>query len=229
MSMNIIRQFLAMSLLIYAYKHINSNSVIKFIISILIASLFHRTALLFLPLYFIPWKLIHINRIFWLTLFLTSLLVSQANTFLNISYDMIYILSEYIPFFDIYIHYLYSRYFEIQIQETTGIVVVFKNILFIFVLYYCKNIIKKYPESKPYFVTYFTGVILYNIFFNILIMERVVEYFLFVRPFILSLVIYKVWNKQKNMVEMLVIFGIILIYFAIYFRTILIYPYQYSF
>lgn len=60
-SMNTVRQFVALAMFIYAIKYIKSKEPIKYIIWILIASLFHTSALVLLPLYFfcrtrLTWK-----------------------------------------------------------------------------------------------------------------------------------------------------------------------------
>jgi hypothetical protein len=50
---NMIRQSLAMAICLFAYKYLLKRSFIKYILIILIASMFHYSALILLPLYFI--------------------------------------------------------------------------------------------------------------------------------------------------------------------------------
>ena len=52
-SFNIIRQALAMVIVLYSYKFMFKRNFIKFLLTIIIASMFHITALIFLPFYFI--------------------------------------------------------------------------------------------------------------------------------------------------------------------------------
>lgn len=52
-SLNTIRQFLAVAIFAISIKYILSRSIIKYITLILIATLFHRTALFMIPVYFI--------------------------------------------------------------------------------------------------------------------------------------------------------------------------------
>lgn len=52
MQYNLGRQFLAMMIIFFAIKEIVNRHFIKFIVSVLFASLFHSTALLVMPLYF---------------------------------------------------------------------------------------------------------------------------------------------------------------------------------
>ena len=52
-SLNIMRQAIAMGIAIFSYSFIKERKLIKFIVTIALASCFHITALIFLPLYFI--------------------------------------------------------------------------------------------------------------------------------------------------------------------------------
>ena len=58
-SLNLIRQLLGISIILYSYKYILSRNFIKFISIIILASFFHRTSLIFIFAYFlhkIPYK-----------------------------------------------------------------------------------------------------------------------------------------------------------------------------
>lgn len=52
-SLNIMRQFIAIALFMYAFKYIRSRSAVRFVICIVIAAMFHVSILLALPVYFI--------------------------------------------------------------------------------------------------------------------------------------------------------------------------------
>ncbi len=49
----ILRQVLAISILLYAIKYVRKKEVWKFLSAVVIASMFHRTALVFIPVYFV--------------------------------------------------------------------------------------------------------------------------------------------------------------------------------
>lgn len=59
-SLNLMRQFIAISVVIYASKFIINRNFVKFLIFIAIAFMFHKTAILYLPFYFL--SNIKINR-----------------------------------------------------------------------------------------------------------------------------------------------------------------------
>lgn len=52
-SMNIVRQFLAFTILTFGIKYITERKLWKFIVIVVIATLFHTMALMFIPLYFL--------------------------------------------------------------------------------------------------------------------------------------------------------------------------------
>lgn len=54
-SLSAIRQGLAISIIFFSYKYIENKKIIKFILCIVIAGLFHKTALLLGIIYFIPY------------------------------------------------------------------------------------------------------------------------------------------------------------------------------
>lgn len=53
-NMNGMRQAMAMSICLFAYEHAKNRKIIPFVITVLIAMLFHKTAMCFFPMYFLP-------------------------------------------------------------------------------------------------------------------------------------------------------------------------------
>lgn len=53
-NMNAMRQAMAMSICLFAYEHAQNRKLIPFCLTVLLAMLFHKTALCFLPMYFLP-------------------------------------------------------------------------------------------------------------------------------------------------------------------------------
>jgi len=47
------RQILALSIILYSYKYIVERNLLKYVLLILFASIFHNTALIFIPIYFL--------------------------------------------------------------------------------------------------------------------------------------------------------------------------------
>lgn len=53
-NMNAMRQAMAMSICLFAYDHAKNRKLIPFVLTVLLAMLFHKTALCFMPVYFLP-------------------------------------------------------------------------------------------------------------------------------------------------------------------------------
>lgn len=53
-NMNAMRQALAMSICLLAYEHAKSRNLIAFVLTVVLAMLFHKTAMCFLPVWFLP-------------------------------------------------------------------------------------------------------------------------------------------------------------------------------
>lgn len=74
----LLRQAIAISILMFSIKYIKERKLIKFLLLVILASLFHKTALIFLPLYFI--SKLKINKkilIIWLVLILLLLVFGR--------------------------------------------------------------------------------------------------------------------------------------------------------
>lgn len=66
-AMNVTRQSIAIAIFIYAIKYIKEKKILKYIIFILLASLIHKIALIFIPVYFIANLKIDIKKLIILT------------------------------------------------------------------------------------------------------------------------------------------------------------------
>lgn len=86
-SMNIIRQAMAFSIILYSTIFIISSRLLPFVISIIIAALFHKSAIIFLPFYFffkydfIKNKYLQVALVLASTIFVNPVLESFFNYF----------------------------------------------------------------------------------------------------------------------------------------------------
>lgn len=97
MSLNLIRQFIAMAIIFFALKYIYEKKPIKYIISIGIAMLFHSTAIIALLFYFvyIICKLKRRNIYLCTSVIILLIAVLNYNQILNILVDLGLIASKY--------------------------------------------------------------------------------------------------------------------------------------
>jgi len=54
-NMSGIRQAIAMSICLWAYEHAKRHRLIPFVLTVLVAMQFHKTAICYVPIYFLPW------------------------------------------------------------------------------------------------------------------------------------------------------------------------------
>lgn len=102
-SMNITRQYIAIAIILYSFKYLINRNLIKFSIIVLIASLFHETAIIFLIIYPISYiKLTNRRIILILTMFLI----------INITFARY--ISLLTNFLGVYDNYLNSKYFDLE-------------------------------------------------------------------------------------------------------------------
>ncbi len=81
LSLSVVRQFVAVALLFYAFKYIKERKIITYFIFVFLAFLFHKSAILALPIYFLYGDFI-INRKFILLIFILSFVSSDFIAFL---------------------------------------------------------------------------------------------------------------------------------------------------
>ena len=229
-SMNGVRQFVAISIFLYSIRYIISKNLLFYIVFILLASLFHYSALFLLPVYFIPFKDIY-NQKYWITAFSLSFVFAQTPFLVNGLKQLLIAIGNYIPVMSNYLFYLEGTSYKSRELTGTGLGVVFKNLITLFILIYSKTIIKKYPQSMYYFILFFFGAIVNNLFFTFQIVGRFNIYFLILRTIILALIVFELLNKKTTQT---IAYGIIILYFiiflwAIYNSSNMCNPYQFTF
>lgn len=167
---NIIRQALAMSLFIYSiHKYIEKGKFFQFIFIIIIASLFHKSALFtiaFYPLIRHIHKInIPVNKGFILLLLISLLTITGI-----INHIFIF-LSDLINYRDQNIEH------ETIVQNNTGLgVLLYMLILYIPYYGYMKYPYKKEKTHEQIFKMYYVYVLLVIASYNVELIRRVVEY-----------------------------------------------------
>lgn len=81
--MNGIRQVIAASMFVYSIRFIIEKKLFKYLITILLASLFHQSVLILIPVYFLPKKDLFKNRFLTLSLVFISLYLGMNNFWID--------------------------------------------------------------------------------------------------------------------------------------------------
>jgi hypothetical protein len=203
---NGIRQGLALSIIFYSIKYIFNNKKNKFLFSVLFASFFHLSAILFLPIYWLKKIEITKSRLFaiFIICLLTihfnpfSVLVENIAVYLNIKNVVYYINNELFNPINL---------FDIQVLS--------RLIVFLIILLFFKNI-KKNPYLFILFKIYLLGFITYSFFsFNQDISYRLAFYFKMFEIILLPNVAFEIKDQHNKYAFISIIF---LIYVLTSFR-----------
>jgi transmembrane protein EpsG len=229
-SMNGVRQFAAMSIWMLATRYIINKKLVKYLLLIFIASLFHRSVLILVPFYFIPYHILYKKHI-WIILFVISLIIGSSNTFVDFMESTIFYLGQKIEIIGLYIHYIELNAFQIDEETQTGLGFLFKILVNLILIIISNRVMKKYPQTRVYFILFFIGAVLFNLTYNIQLLGRINNYFIIIKSMVLAISVFHFWQMPKN--RFLVVIFILLYLFlcltAIYNSSNMCSPFRFTF
>ncbi len=204
-----IRQTLSVAIIMFAYKYVVEKRILKFLIFTLIASLFHRSALIFLPFYFLLNIKISDTKI--VVLYFLSILIGNSgilNDFvLNFASSIIFNDSGSEVMSDKLTTIFSSSEFVREISLFSQIISLSTSFAFIIIFLWTK---KKYferdVEFNIYFKIYIFGLILSRLFIGPLSeFARFNNYFSGATIFLFSLILLKQVSLKKTLIFLLMI------------------------
>jgi len=207
-SLNVVRQAIAVAIVLYSYRYVIQKNILKFAIAIIIASMFHTTAILLLPFYFIfnfekrENNLKNLLKIIYL--FFLILIVLNYNSILKI-------LTGYSAF------QKYQNYGYIENFGGNKMIIVDTIILAIILLY--RKPLEKYDKNtKLYIFMMIVGYILELTGFISPYIKRIAVYFNICSIYVLSMFPKIAKNKkEKNIIVFfIIIYAILLFFISIY-------------
>lgn len=160
--MGSIRFGFATIITLFSIKYIIDKKFINFFLIIFLASLFHRSAIVFVLVYFIA----NINLKAWqyIIIFLLSIIIGYSNV---IGQFMLFILDfsrSSFPFLSI-INSKLNNYLTVNLEGTITLAsLIKKSLLFIILMYFKTKVEKHYSWYNQYFNILLFGYILYFIF-----------------------------------------------------------------
>ncbi len=211
-----VRQAVALSIFLFSIKYIEQNNFKKYLIWILIASLFHYSAIGLIFVFFL--KNIKFNSFLWVLLIILSYVGFQLGVF----YNLIFALIEKIPFYgEIYLKN--ERFFDID-QSGSGLSILFKTIVSLFVAFFFNKIKKPIPATL-----FLYGSILANISVGFMPIERFSYYLVYANIIVLPLFFKNDFTKLfiKGFSAIIFIYFLIVSYYglekhgAVPYRTII--------
>ena len=210
-TMSGLRQSLAIMIFFYSIKYIIEKKLLHYSIMISIATLFHSSALILFPIYFI-YKIKFNQKIFSI-IYIVSLFLIGNHWLYN---SMIGLIMEIMTKFDLlsqYSGYMTSDKIDTNTARVgTGLGVLLQWITTLYILYMSKKVLKIYPNLNVYFVLFFIGTISANIFFAIDLIGRVLNYFNISFFIVIASVIYISKEKLEKYFSLLLIIAYFLVY-----------------
>lgn len=252
--MNGVRQFAAMAIWLLGIRYIVESKFVKYILIILLASAFHRSALILIPLYFVTkftpkryfYSICRPDRNVWkigthffsvvrenilVILFFVTLFIGSSNQIVTLIESVILFISNKIDILSTYSRYVYSSKLIINEETGVGLGFWFKILVNLFLIIISTRIIKEYPRYAAYFYLFFIGALIFNVSYNIQLAGRINGYLIIVRPILLAVTMHYFWKIKKNKVFVV---GFCSIYFllflaAIYNSSNMCSPFRFSF
>ncbi|MEB7715533.1 EpsG family protein [Staphylococcus equorum] len=192
-----LRQTLALSLIIFSYKYIRERKLIKFVLLVLFASLFHSTAIIFLIAYPFAYVKLGMKHILILSaaIITNSLFYSQVNG----------VLEKFIVN-DQYEYYLNNM----ETLNYSGFFI--QLIIFIFCVVLKKNLLPQNPKDISLYNLIFIGLLIQLFSTNIAVAFRISLYFSIFSIILIPNIINSIKNINIKILLYIIIIPILLLY-----------------
>lgn len=210
-SMNIVRQFLALSIFVYSVKFLAERNFFKYLLWISVATFFHYSASVLIILYLLPYEKLY-NRIVWLLLFVVSTLLTNIPGIIDQVLGLFIKIASVVPVLEHYIGYILKDKFDAS-RANVNFGYLFRVLVSIYVIISSRQVVSNYPKAKVYFILFFLGAIIYNLFYMYPLVTRFNHYLTIMRPLAVGLVIFNSFQNRKGM---LIALGIMILYLFLY-------------
>ena len=222
--MNEIRQSIVWCILIYIMQFASKNKILHYLGWVFLGFLFHRSALLLIPLFFFIVSDRDYFKSIWLQLILVVFAVALSNTNIwNYSIKYIELGVSLLGYDDLYGDIsgkmtVFERDYSKRIRYYAPL------LLNLGVILYSKNLKKFFAMTNllRYYNLYFIGVLLSILSYNNTLMQRPARYFTSMQIVIFSYMFYYLWqNRKSNQLSYIIFFTMIVLYIGIFTAFIL--------
>jgi len=135
-----IRQLIAMSIIIYGLKYIDTNKFLQYLLVLILAAQFHQSAYIFIILYFMNKINLDIKKTIILFIFM-AIIILNLQTILFYLGDYLTFLQKYLVYFQSERIINYERSFIVSIYFSI------KSIIYLIIIFYAYD---QYPYRKIY-------------------------------------------------------------------------------
>jgi len=213
---NGVRQSIAIMIFFYAIRFILEKDPLRYILWISIASLFHISAIIMLPVYFIT--KIKFNQKLFALLYIISIFLVGNGWFMSTMSNIIIFVSSKISVLAMYANYLGGdTYIPDEERTKSGLGVLLRIATTAYILYKSKYVLQQQPKLMIYFVLFFIGAIFSNLFFAVEIIGRVLHYFNICFAIVMASTVYYSTHKYERLLNTL----LMAVYFMLFNKLIL--------
>ncbi len=211
-----IRQSIAIMIFFYAIRFLLEKDPLRYALWISIASLFHISVIIMLPFYFI--KEVKFNQKLVALLYIISIFLAGNSWFMSTVGNLIMFVASKIDLLSAYANYLATDTYVTDEERTkSGLGVLLRIATTAYILYKSDYVLKKQPKLMVYYVLFFIGAILSNVFFSVEIIGRILNYFTICFAIVIASTVYYSADKYERVVNTFLI-GV---YFIMFNKLIL--------
>lgn len=200
-SFNMVRQSLAMAIIMLSIKPIIDKRPIKFYIIILLAMSFHYTAIIFLPAYWI------VNNASQATALAKRTFVIIGSIFL------IFITPTLMEFLTSFEFLSYYSHYELELESLGVGNIIIKSPIILLIVFNLKKLYEKNNPMQLFIILYFIGLILEFYGYFAQYINRIALFYEMIQIFILAAII----KSQTNKYEKLIYSSLVVAYFIGWF------------
>ncbi len=215
-----LRQSIAIMIFFYSIRYIIEKKIILYIGFILLASLFHLSILMMLPVYFIG-KIKYNQKIVFI-LYIFSLFIMSNDFLMKKMVVLAIYITKTISYLQVYSNYIINNHMvTIKKSHGTNLGMLLTIMTVLFVLYKSKEVIKRFPNLNVYYSMFSIYIIFNNIFWQNEIIARLLNYFYITFFIVVSATIYSCKNTIEKIVSIGLLIGFLLLYLVTIYRLIM--------
>ena len=206
-SLNMVRQSIALAIILYAFKYVKNKKMLKYFMLVFIAYLFHKTAIIALVIYPLT-RLINNKKsfIFKLTIFVCSIIFIFGYREI-----MLFLIENHI----VPKKYLF---YVIGSESTILLIELVKKGLFLIIIFlFSKNLKQKYSFNSVYIYYMILDFLLYLVGFYANYAQRVSYYFGYFDIFLLSQIPLCIKDNLNKKLITIILVIFFIIYFILYY------------
>lgn len=200
LTLNIVRQGIAMSILLYSLKYIKEDNFKKYLIFVILASCFHAMSLIYIPIYFL-------TKVNW---------KKRKNMMFFVIFPVLSIIAIFFIFnFTKYGNYINSKF---DLNEFLIHEIILSSIVLVLSVFKRKELKKQSEYFNIYFILQLItfGTAILSKF--IPVADRIVWYFYLQNIFFIPLLIKNI--KNINLKALIVMFLFVVLFINVYMQTV---------